>query len=150
MGTYLVCEFFVQGQHLYSCWRLLLGPYYVLTFYRCCIFKAHCSDIHLQSNWGTEATFRGKAYSLKISLLTMVSYRSLTSFHLQIDAHVGGVNDIAFAHPKQLCIVTCGDDKMIKVWFCIRRISRCVIIITYVSSCTTGMGCWNWAQTLYI
>ncbi|KAJ6976147.1 hypothetical protein NC653_031852 [Populus alba x Populus x berolinensis] len=38
--------------------------------------------------------------------------------HLEIDAHVGGVNDIAFAHPnKQLCIVTCGDDKMIKFIF---------------------------------
>ncbi|KAG6750420.1 hypothetical protein POTOM_044913 [Populus tomentosa] len=35
----------------------------------------------------------------------------------QIDAHVGGVNDLAFAHPnKQLCVVTCGDDKLIKVW----------------------------------
>lgn len=38
------------------------------------------------------------------------------TFLFQIDAHVGGVNDIAFAHPnKQLCIVTCGDDKTIKV-----------------------------------
>ncbi|THG22276.1 hypothetical protein TEA_017588 [Camellia sinensis var. sinensis] len=38
--------------------------------------------------------------------------------HLEIDAHVGGVNDIAFAHPnKQLCIVTCGDDKTIKFIF---------------------------------
>ncbi|CAA0816768.1 Topless-related protein 3 [Striga hermonthica] len=36
---------------------------------------------------------------------------------MQIDAHAGGVNDIAFAHPnKQLCVVTCGDDKLIKVW----------------------------------
>nr|CAN79774.1 hypothetical protein VITISV_013612 [Vitis vinifera] len=35
----------------------------------------------------------------------------------KIDAHVGCVNDIAFAHPnKQLCVVTCGDDKLIKVW----------------------------------
>lgn len=35
---------------------------------------------------------------------------------LQIDAHVGGVNDLAFSYPnKQLCIVTCGDDKLIKV-----------------------------------
>ncbi|CAL5394225.1 unnamed protein product [Camellia sinensis] len=35
-----------------------------------------------------------------------------------IDAHVGGVNDIAFVHPnKQLCIVTCGDDKTIKFIF---------------------------------
>lgn len=35
---------------------------------------------------------------------------------MQIEAHAGGVNDIAFAHPnKQLCVVTCGDDKLIKV-----------------------------------
>ncbi|CAL5416073.1 unnamed protein product [Camellia sinensis] len=40
--------------------------------------------------------------------------RQHLEFH--IDAHVGGVNDIAFAHPnKQLCIVTCGDDKTIKL-----------------------------------
>ncbi|KAH7573515.1 hypothetical protein JRO89_XS03G0162800 [Xanthoceras sorbifolium] len=42
---------------------------------------------------------------------------STCSVLLQIDAHVGGVNDLAFSHPnKQLCIVTCGDDKLIKVW----------------------------------
>lgn len=34
----------------------------------------------------------------------------------QIDAHNGAVNDLAFAHPnKQLCLVSCGDDKLIKV-----------------------------------
>lgn len=37
-----------------------------LTLSRCCIFKAHCSVIYLQSNWGTETTFRGKSYSLEI------------------------------------------------------------------------------------
>ncbi|VFQ70861.1 unnamed protein product [Cuscuta campestris] len=37
--------------------------------------------------------------------------------HLEIEAHIGGVNDIAFAYPnKQLCVVTCGDDRLIKVW----------------------------------
>ncbi|KAK1369895.1 hypothetical protein POM88_035987 [Heracleum sosnowskyi] len=35
----------------------------------------------------------------------------------RIDAHIGGVNDLAFSHPnKQLCVITCGDDKTIKVW----------------------------------
>ena len=30
----------------------------------------------------------------------------------QIDAHIGAVNDLAFAHPnKQLCLVSCGADK---------------------------------------
>ena len=40
----------------------------------------------------------------------------LAEFLIQIDAHVGGVNDLAFSHPnKQLCVITCGDDKTIKV-----------------------------------
>jgi len=35
---------------------------------------------------------------------------------LQTHAHDGGVNDLAFSYPKnQLCVVTCGDDKLIKV-----------------------------------
>ncbi|WVY91714.1 hypothetical protein V8G54_037228 [Vigna mungo] len=35
---------------------------------------------------------------------------------IQIDAHVGGVNDLAFSHPnKQLCVITCGDHKTIKI-----------------------------------
>ncbi|KAJ1410346.1 WD40/YVTN repeat-like-containing domain superfamily [Sesbania bispinosa] len=42
---------------------------------------------------------------------------SACSALFKIDAHVGGVNDLAFSYPnKQLCIVTCGDDKLIKVW----------------------------------
>ncbi|AES66309.2 topless-like protein [Medicago truncatula] len=36
--------------------------------------------------------------------------------HLEINAHDGGVNDLAFSFPKnQLCVVSCGDDKLIKV-----------------------------------
>lgn len=39
-----------------------------------------------------------------------------TPLYSSLDAHVGGVNDLAFSHPnKQLCVVTCGDDKTIKV-----------------------------------
>ncbi|WVZ16915.1 hypothetical protein V8G54_009897 [Vigna mungo] len=34
---------------------------------------------------------------------------------IQVDAHVGGVNDLAFSHPNnQLCVITCIDDKTIK------------------------------------
>eukprot|EP00253_Pinus_taeda_P023572 PITA_23572 len=36
---------------------------------------------------------------------------------LQINAHIGSVNDIAFVHLQgKLCLITCGDDKTIKVW----------------------------------
>lgn len=35
---------------------------------------------------------------------------------LQIDAHIGNVNDIAFVdRNKHICVITCGDDKTIKV-----------------------------------
>lgn len=69
---------------------------------------------------------------------------------------MGGVNDIAFAHPnKQLCVVTCGDDKLIKVllwfWHSTRFFSpRGVLGCFTRSCCKTGMGCCNWTQTLYI
>lgn len=37
---------------------------------------------------------------------------------MQIEAHSGSVNDLAFSYPnKQICIVTCGDDRLIKVWY---------------------------------
>lgn len=38
--------------------------------------------------------------------------------HLEIDVNVDGVNDISFTHTnnKQLCVITCRDDKVIKVW----------------------------------
>jgi len=37
-------------------------------------------------------------------------------FVAQIEAHAGSVNDLAFSYPnKQLCVVTCGEDRVIKV-----------------------------------
>ena len=46
-----------------------------------------------------------------LSIVLQISYSPC-----QIEAHSGGVNDIAFSRPnKQLCVVTCGDDKLIKV-----------------------------------
>lgn len=66
---------------------------------------------------------------LNLSTLDNTDLASLLYFHwfsilrnkphcsVQIDAHVGGVNDLAFAQPnKQLCVITCGDDKTIKVF----------------------------------
>ncbi|KAI3690206.1 hypothetical protein L2E82_48182 [Cichorium intybus] len=67
--------------------------------------------------WGPDGSILGVAFSKHIvQIYTYNQSRELRQ-HLEIDAHVGGVNDIAFAEPnKQLCIVTCGDDKTIRVW----------------------------------
>ncbi|KAH9306418.1 hypothetical protein KI387_010822, partial [Taxus chinensis] len=67
--------------------------------------------------WSPDGSLIGVAFSKQ--LVHVYGYQVLADLrqHLEIDAHVGGVNDLAFSHPnKQLCIVTCGDDKTIKVW----------------------------------
>ncbi|GJT57836.1 topless-related protein 3-like protein [Tanacetum coccineum] len=67
--------------------------------------------------WSPDGLFIGVAFNKH--LIHVYSYLAPNDLRqrLEIDAHVGGVNDLAFAHPnKQLCIVTCGDDKIIKVW----------------------------------
>ncbi|KAG8649977.1 protein TOPLESS-RELATED PROTEIN 2 isoform X2 [Manihot esculenta] len=67
--------------------------------------------------WGPDGLMLGVAFSKHLVQIYTYNPTGELRQHLEIDAHVGGVNDIAFAHPnKQLCIVTCGDDKMIKVW----------------------------------
>ncbi|XAR70707.1 hypothetical protein NMG60_11027659 [Bertholletia excelsa] len=67
--------------------------------------------------WGPDGSILGVAFSKHIVQIYTYNPAGELRQHLEIDAHVGGVNDIAFAHPnKQLCIVTCGDDKTIRVW----------------------------------
>ncbi|XP_024528644.1 topless-related protein 1 isoform X2 [Selaginella moellendorffii] len=67
--------------------------------------------------WSPDGALIGVAFSKFIIHLYMYNGTSeLRQLH-EIDAHVGGVNDLAFSHPnKQLCVITCGDDKTIKVW----------------------------------
>ncbi|XP_022893632.1 topless-related protein 3-like isoform X2 [Olea europaea var. sylvestris] len=67
--------------------------------------------------WSPDGTFCGVAFSKHLIHLYAYAGPNDLRQHLEIEAHTGGVNDIAFAHPnKQLCVVTCGDDKLIKVW----------------------------------
>ncbi|KNA11838.1 hypothetical protein SOVF_131310 isoform A [Spinacia oleracea] len=67
--------------------------------------------------WSPDGTLFGVAYSKHI--VHIYSYHGPNDLrnHLEIEAHVGSVNDLAFSYPnKQLSIVTCGDDRLIKVW----------------------------------
>ncbi|KAK7264670.1 hypothetical protein RJT34_32280 [Clitoria ternatea] len=67
--------------------------------------------------WSPDGDFFGVAFTKH--LVHLYVYRGTNDLqqNLEIDAHVGGVNDLAFScRDKQLCIVTCGDDKLIKVW----------------------------------
>ncbi|KAL4334639.1 hypothetical protein GQ457_07G032460 [Hibiscus cannabinus] len=67
--------------------------------------------------WSPDGSLFGVAYSRHIVHIYSYHGGEEVRQHLEIDAHVGGVNDLAFSHPnKQLCVITCGDDKTIKVW----------------------------------
>ncbi|XP_030957790.1 topless-related protein 3 [Quercus lobata] len=67
--------------------------------------------------WSPDGNFVGVAFTKH--LIHLYAYHGSNDLrqNLEIDAHIGAVNDLAFAHPnKQLCLVSCGDDKLIKVW----------------------------------
>ncbi|KAL9350906.1 hypothetical protein Peur_058161 [Populus x canadensis] len=67
--------------------------------------------------WSPDGNLFGVAYSRHIVQIYSYHGNDDVRQHLEIDAHVGGVNDLAFSTPnKQLCVITCGDDKTIKVW----------------------------------
>lgn len=71
--------------------------------------------------------------------------------HPQIEAHTGGVNDIAFSHPnKSLSIITCGDDKTIKVrvivlFFKIHGKEFFTLTVKWI-----GVGCHDRTKAVYI
>ncbi|XVF86443.1 hypothetical protein PTKIN_Ptkin18bG0040700 [Pterospermum kingtungense] len=65
----------------------------------------------------SSTSWKGVAYSKHI--LHIYSYHGSDDLrnHLEIEAHVGGVSDIAFSQPnKLLCVITSREDKTIKVW----------------------------------
>ncbi|XVF89353.1 hypothetical protein PTKIN_Ptkin19aG0123500 [Pterospermum kingtungense] len=67
--------------------------------------------------WSPDGSLFGVAYSKHILQLYAYFGGSDIRQHLEIDSHIGAVNNLAFCNPnKNLCVVTCGDDKTIKVW----------------------------------
>ncbi|KAL8155491.1 topless-related protein 2-like [Apium graveolens] len=69
--------------------------------------------------WSSDGNYLGAAFDKHLIHLYAYAYAGANNIsqHLEIDAHVGGVNDLAFTPAnKELRIVTCGDDKLVKVW----------------------------------
>ncbi|KAL9224439.1 hypothetical protein vseg_000469 [Gypsophila vaccaria] len=67
--------------------------------------------------WSPDGSLFGVAYSKH--LVHVYSYHGPNDLknHLEIEAHAGSVNDLAFSHPnKHTAIITCGEDRLIKVW----------------------------------
>ncbi|KAL3750066.1 hypothetical protein ACJRO7_011102 [Eucalyptus globulus] len=67
--------------------------------------------------WSPDGTFIGAAFTKHLVHLYGCHGSNDLRPQTEIDAHTNVVNDLAFAYPnKTLCLVTCGDDKLIKVW----------------------------------
>ncbi|XP_078434673.1 topless-related protein 2-like [Wolffia australiana] len=67
--------------------------------------------------WNAEGDLAGVAFSRHI--IRLYSYQEPNVFlkTLEMQAHVGRVNDIAFSHlNEQACVISCGDDKLAIVW----------------------------------
>ncbi|XP_011622359.1 protein TPR1 [Amborella trichopoda] len=102
--------------------RLLSRPFKIWEMTTCSLppQAAVVKDTSISINrvtWSPDGCFMGVAFTKHLVHLYAYHGPSDLRQHLEIEAHVGGVNDLAFSHPnKQLCVVTCGDDKLIKVW----------------------------------
>lgn len=100
--------------------KLVSKPFKTWDFSSCSLqFQAALKDPVSVTRvaWSPDGNYVGAAFSKHLIHLYAYSGPNDLRQHLEIDAHVGGVNDLAFAYPnKQLCVLTCGDDKLIKVW----------------------------------
>ncbi|CAJ2653964.1 unnamed protein product [Trifolium pratense] len=102
--------------------RLLSKPFKIKDISACSVFfqatiVKDASISVTRVSWSPDGNLLGVAFTKH--LIHLYGYHGSNDLRqtLEIDAHVGGVNDLAFSYPnKQLCIVTCGDDKLIKVW----------------------------------
>ncbi|CAL0306858.1 unnamed protein product [Lupinus luteus] len=102
--------------------KLITKPFKIKDIAACSVFFQAAivkeSSISISRiSWSPDGHFIGVAFSKH--LVHLYAYQGPNDLrqNLEIDAHVGGVNDLAFSYPnKQLCIVTCGDDMLIKVW----------------------------------
>ncbi|KAG6472511.1 hypothetical protein ZIOFF_069976 [Zingiber officinale] len=66
--------------------------------------------------WSPKGSILGVAFSKHLVQIYAFNLNEELRQHLEIDAHIDSVNDIAFSYPKKtLSIITCGDDKAIKV-----------------------------------
>ncbi|KAB2009822.1 hypothetical protein ES319_D10G193800v1 [Gossypium barbadense] len=102
--------------------RLLTKPFKIWDMASCSVLlqASIVKDSSISVNrvaWTPDGNLIGIAFTKHLVHLHAYQGSNELRPHLEIDAHVGGVNDIAFSHPnKKLCVVTCGDDKLIKVW----------------------------------
>ncbi|XP_055960299.1 topless-related protein 4-like isoform X2 [Mercurialis annua] len=66
--------------------------------------------------WSPDGALFGVAYSKHIVHLYSYHGGEDVKNYREIEAHNGSVNDLAFSYYDRLSLITCGDDRVIKVW----------------------------------
>ncbi|KAI3926997.1 hypothetical protein MKW98_027770 [Papaver atlanticum] len=102
--------------------KLITKPFHIWNMTSCSLQfqSSFAKDSSVSINrvaWSPDGNLMGIAFTKH--LIHVYAYQGPNELrqHVEVDAHAGKVNDLAFCHPnKQLCMVTCGDDKLIKVW----------------------------------
>ncbi|OAY27418.1 topless-related protein 1 isoform X2 [Manihot esculenta] len=99
-----------------SLWEVSSREKLVSKNFQASIIKDPCVAVK-RILWSPDGSLFGVAYSKHMLQLYTYYGGQDIRHHLEIDAHIGSVNDLAFCNPnKQLSVITCGDDKTIKVW----------------------------------
>uniref|UniRef100_A0A453N7K2 Uncharacterized protein n=2 Tax=Aegilops tauschii subsp. strangulata TaxID=200361 RepID=A0A453N7K2_AEGTS len=102
--------------------RLVSEPFQIWNMQACsaqfqCVVAKDPSMAVSQVTWSPDGYMIGVAFTKHLIHLYAYEHQNKTREVVEIEAHSGEVNDIAFSQPnKQLCVVTCGDDKLIRVW----------------------------------
>ncbi|KAF7105248.1 hypothetical protein CFC21_106080 [Triticum aestivum] len=102
--------------------RLVSKPFKIWNMQACsaqfqCVVSKDPSIAISRVTWSPDGDLIGVAFTKHLIHLHAYQHPNETRQIVEIEAHSGGVNDIAFSQPnKQLCVVTCGDDKLIRVW----------------------------------
>ncbi|CAK8563731.1 unnamed protein product [Lathyrus sativus] len=102
--------------------KLISKPFKIKDIAACSVFfqAAIVKDSSISITrvlWSLDGNLLGVAFTKH--LIHVYAYQGSNDLRqtLEIDAHVGAVNDLAFSYlNKQTFIVTCGDDKLVKVW----------------------------------
>ncbi|KAK9066290.1 hypothetical protein SSX86_013611 [Deinandra increscens subsp. villosa] len=75
--------------------------------------------------WSPDGLLLGVAYSKHIVHIYSYHAGHKLQNHLEIEAHVGYVSDIAFTvRYQKLIIITCGEDKTVKVWDAVTGVNQ--------------------------
>ncbi|KAJ1697776.1 hypothetical protein LUZ63_006288 [Rhynchospora breviuscula] len=103
--------------------------------------------------WTTDGFFFAVAFCQHLVQMYRFSGKSSLTSQFEIDAHNGGINDIAFSQPiKKMFVVTGGDDGAIRVWSAVSGLLVHTFVANHlkpvISICPRSQVNYNYAKNI--